>query len=135
MRDNFNLEFRIWDDKNKCYCTSFFFVNSYGEFVERYPYDEKVDTTKDLILVPSTGVTDINYKMIFAGDILKVGSVKYDDEVYMLIEWDKEICGFAAVPAKKVGQGYVRFLNKGWVNDQEAIVVGNIYENPELSKR
>ena len=135
MRDNFNFEFRIWDNKNKCYCTSFFFVNNYGEFVERYPYDEEVDTSKDLILIPSTGVTDINGKMIFSGDVCKIGSVKYDDRVHMLIEWDKEICGFAAVPAKRDCHGYTRFLNKGWVNDQEVVVVGNKHENPELDER
>lgn len=106
----------------------------------------------DLVLMQSTGLTDKNGKEIFEGDILKFNDTwsDYCYEGYV----DGEIAGFNYVEIEKettcFGFGKTRIPESSLfnlVNDEhftfkelitdtsfEFEIIGNIYENPELTE-
>lgn len=64
-----------------------------------------------------TGLKDINGNKIFEGDIVNVGAYKNQ-----VVCWDQEVCGFNA--GECTMRDYLEFE-----------IIGNIHDNPELSKK
>lgn len=78
----------------------------------------------DVELMQSTGLKDKNGKEVFVGDIIKCtrGCLH---EVYIEKEYGGTyIGGMPAIYLKGIRKGYA------WTGDE--VIIGNIYENPEL---
>lgn len=67
-----------------------------------------------------TGLTDMNDKMIFEGDILRTV-----DGTVFVVEWEKEgrFLGFTIGKERRIV-----YINR----EPKAEIIGNIYDNPEL---
>jgi uncharacterized phage protein (TIGR01671 family) len=79
---------------------------------------------EDVILMQSTGLFDKNGKEVFVGDIIKCtrGCLH---EVYLEKEYGGTyVGGMPAIYLKGIREGYA------WTGDE--VIIGNIYENPEL---
>lgn len=75
-------------------------------------------------LMQSTGLHDKNGKEVFVGDIIKC-TRGCPHEVYIEKEYGgKYIGGMPAVYLKGIREGYA------WTGDE--VIIGNIYEKPEL---
>jgi uncharacterized phage protein (TIGR01671 family) len=96
-----------------------------------------------------TGLTDINGKRIFEGDILKVQTRVYVEEDnpvfgkmkalsegkrtrYWVVEWGNQTCGGASWYFYGKDRRFNRRASKSTLWNSEAEVVGNIHDNPEL---
>lgn len=119
-REMRTIKFRAWDTKYKTWENlSVPFIE--GDMNEQLSYY----TTEPYILMQYTGLLDKNGKEIYEGDLLQG-----DDrivEVYWseLGIWD---CRWLQYTKKPTTRG----LHKSeWRN---ALVIGNVYENPELVK-
>ena len=126
-------KFRAWDSANKEMFKDTFAITESGQVV--VVEQESVASSPDyvfvdhLVIMQSTGLKDKNGKEIFEGDVLElkdcgetIGNVKvYWDDSLALFQLDAIIVDEKA-PIYKV------------VDDENYsyIVVGNIYENPEL---
>lgn len=126
-------KFRAWDTTNKEMFKDTFAITESGQVV--VVEQESVASSPDyvfvdhLVIMQSTGLVDKNGKEIFEGDVLElkdcgetIGNVKvYWDDSLALFQLDAIIVDEKA-PIYKV------------VDDENYsyIVVGNIYENPEL---
>ncbi|CEV65339.1 TPA: hypothetical protein VU720_000273 [Streptococcus pneumoniae] len=110
------------DYENKKIVTQQVYFES-GLAVERDIYCYDFD---DIELMQSTGLRDKNGKEVFIGDIVKC-TRGCPHEVYLEKEYGGTfIGGMPAVYLKGLGDGYA------WTEDEE--IIGNIYENPELSE-
>lgn len=110
------------DYENKEIVTQQVYFES-GLAVERDIYCYDFD---DIELMQSTGLRDKNGKEVFIGDIVKC-TRGCPHEVYLEKEYGGTfIGGMPAVYLKGLGDGYA------WTEDEE--IIGNIYENPELSE-
>lgn len=110
------------DYENKKIVTQQVYFES-GLAVERDIYCYDFD---DIELMQSTGLRDKNGKEVFIGDIAKC-TRGCPHEVYLEKEYGGTfIGGMPAVYLKGLGDGYA------WTEDEE--IIGNIYENPELSE-
>lgn len=98
-------------DKTRCVC---------GYSFDFYLEDENAT------IMQSTGLFDRNGKEVFVGDIIKC-TRGCPHEVYIEKEYAGTfIGGMPAVYLKGLSVGYA------WTEDEE--IIGNIYENPELSE-
>ena len=154
------IKFRAWEEKGKDMIYSHrgnFVMELDGEcsFVEwGHNYFKPMP---DLILMQFTGLKDKNEKEIYEGDILKITRVNWycpghpenNTDVIDQVEiyWDEEKNGmfsrtfdFERLKRNPNQRPYCSSgsLGSGW-NDERADeniweVIGNIYENPELTK-
>lgn len=79
---------------------------------------------EDVVLMQSTGLFDKNGKEVFVGDIIKCtrGCLH---EVYIEKEYGGTyIGGMPAIYLKGIREGYA------WTGDE--VIIGNVYQNPEL---
>lgn len=79
---------------------------------------------EDVVLMQSTGLFDKNGKEVFVGDIIKCtrGCLH---EVYLEKEYGGTyIGGMPAIYLKGIREGYA------WTGDE--VIIGNVYQNPEL---
>lgn len=86
--------------------------------------DNEWIVNNDLHLLQSAGLFDKNGKEVFVGDIIKCtrGCLH---EVYIEKEYGGTyIGGMTAIYLKGIREGYA------WTGDE--VIIGNIYENPEL---
>lgn len=78
-----------------------------------------------------TGLLDKNGKEIYEGDIIR----SYDSEnnpIMHSISWDnKKACYVATMLQYPLLGGSI---DKGWIDEFEKEIIGNIYDNPELLK-
>lgn len=131
---NREIKFRVWDKEYKEFSNwtnrdPHFSVNTsqifFWERVRRDDgsYDGDIileDTNKRFVLQQFTGVKDRNGKDIFEGDIVNVNGGNH------IIEWRG--AGFAATWSDYN-------LDTCWFVGGGPVVVGNIFENPELAER
>lgn len=78
-----------------------------------------------LIWLQYTGLKDKNGKEIYEGDI-----IQDDDGEVMVVGWSDK---FASFCLDKDGWAFQHWFGEA-VNPQNVIIIGNIYEHPELIK-
>lgn len=145
------LKFRVWDTVKKAMheVQAIVYVEEnvypiYSNVVRRYiPFSEA-------ILMQSTGLFDKNGKEIFEGDVVKFNDIwsEYDYEGYVdgtsegenFTEIIKTEDGFSFGRTKIPESCVFYFLNEEHMkfseivksDDFSMVVIGNVYENPEL---
>lgn len=125
------FRFRAWDDKTKLMYSPEALeqsevhndldktIYSYLSFGSLCIYDFKEEEPNELIPMQLTGWIDKNQKEIFEGDILET-----EDGIFQVI-WSDEIAGFIISANNGTTMMGGNFLT------DTAVVIGNIYENPE----
>lgn len=126
------IKFRAWDKKDM----KMVFDESWSWFSDVYM--PEVDGINHF-LMQFTGLTDKNGKEIYEGDIV-ISTLKHDYRWLIEYRADHEFVGFLPVEKGR----FDRFLSKFVPKDDETlsffvawpnlIVIGNIYENPDLLK-
>lgn len=78
-----------------------------------------------------TGLLDKNGKEIYEGDIIR----SYDSEnnpIIHSISWDNKKACYVAIMLRYPLLG--GSIDKGWIDEFEKEVIGNVFDNPELLK-
>ena len=129
-------KFRVLDKENKIMWNieRWHIEDEYFDLIE--PNKSVVDLNanrtcrkqRDVIIMQSTGLFDENDKEIFEGDIVE--TIYYEKLFTGIIVYDQEETGFKATNGHDEYGNNFRYLG---VNDS-IIVIGNIYQNPELLK-
>ena len=129
-------KFRVWDKENKIMWNieRWHIEDEYFDLIE--PNKSVVDLNanrtcrkqRDVIIMQSTGLFDENDKEIFEGDIVE--TIYYEKLFTGIIVYDQEETDFKATNGHDEYGNNFRYLG---VNDS-IIVIGNIYQNPELLK-
>lgn len=110
-------KFRAWDEKEKR-------INLIDEiiFFDEYVtmHNGAIRGFDEVVIMQSTGLTDVNGKEIFEGDIVKARwwNIHGDHERVMLVEWNKNELGWNLINKSSTNMNYE--------------VLGNIHEHPEL---
>ena len=128
---DFNNEFITWDDNqydrcvppNKCY---------------------EIETFDDIVLMQFTGFKDFDGKEIYEGDILEYVSFRRDENKRReIVEFDEKCGGwYVHKQADTLSDVLFEQHNEEWQLKQnykpsikhKVRVIGNIYENPELTQ-
>lgn len=122
-------KFRAWDKhEQKMFASDELIIwnnNVYANDSKKLSCNHLIGWTIDEeYLMQSTGLKDKNGKEVFVGDIIKCtrGCLH---EVYIEMEYGGTyIGGMPAIYLKGIREGYA------WTGDE--VIIGNIYENPEL---
>lgn len=135
------IRFRAWDKKNKEMCSGFDLVFDGKDKLQSLRHDDWIqdddfnpsggfESPEDFILMQFTGLKDKNGMKIWEGDIIETG---YGGA--RVIVWE-DGCFHARHPNYEPGKDMPSFpVHFYGVNpDLLPIVLGNIYENPELMK-
>lgn len=119
------FKFRVYDKerkKIKFFDLKEIYADCYHNvgFLKNAPHEHENDGWEQFELMQFTGLLDKNGKEIYEGDI-----VRYEDYANSkkVVKWDDDRVGFLF---KRKGQ------YDGLLNLMKVIVIGNIYENPEL---
>lgn len=93
------------------------------------PWFAKVEETT---IDEFTGLTDSNGIRIYEGDIIHL--IQYNDCGIAVVKWNERVGSFCIQFRDEVQPG-IKSLGS-WINDGEwVIVIGNIYDSPNLLKR
>lgn len=118
-------KFRMWNKiTSKMHSVDGLYFDS-----EEVQYKDEVDVLRfikfgNTILMQSTGLLDKNGKEVFVGDIIKC-TRGCPHEVYLEKEYGGTyVGGMPAIYLKGIREGYA------WTGAE--VILGNIYENPEL---
>jgi len=112
------IKFRAWDNGEML---NDVIPTNYGEIITVHPMINDLKLRKVDAIMQYTGLKDKNGKEIYEGDIVEKNEGEYSREV---IEYGGEQTDY-----ESGGYAYGIFLE--WSIDSY-IVIGNIYENPEL---
>lgn len=132
------IKFRAWDKKAKEYFHISELWNS-GTNPECFNFDGWTDNfgnkgrLKDIVIEQFTGLTDVNGKEIYIGDIVKVWSdmseLTMEPTVNEIVSED--FFGKTGMFLKPLRAHVIEpCLHDSWNNQFE--VIGNVHENPEL---
>ena len=116
--------FRGWNTKNKKWIYGNYFTYRGYHFISPDDKVNPLDTYKDYVVDADTvgqytGMKYAKGKRIFEGDIIESNGCKH------IILYNE---GEARFVAAVVTCG----INQQWINECEKVIIGNIYENPEL---
>lgn len=132
MRD---IKFRAWDKENRCMVYQeemngyienkqyWFSLNETEVKLNVFDEDYKAYVQTDADIMEYTGLKDINEAEIYEGDIVKISTVKVNEDDYVI----------GTVVYSEFEGMYV--TNKGYILgrvNHRAEVIGNKYENPNL---
>ena len=126
------LKFRVWDKFMKCWwCEDSQYLQMDGKKIHPAPWSTLSADLPDehIVIQQYTGLKDTNCKDIYEGDIIQLEG----SPISYSIEWDKYQWAINAHGAL----GYDPDWNIQPFNHcvyERAIVVGNIFETPELLK-
>lgn len=153
MRD---FKFRAWDDKNKKWLLGYEYPNlggfsltgetvllgEWGNTFDGFLFEKKGLKWNDLKIMQYTGLKDKNGKEIYEEDIVEydfnfdpeIDSInEYDPKIYV-VKWTNDCYsgkwGWDLVDVN----GDVREYYYGGFDVTKCVLIGNIYENPELLK-
>lgn len=78
-----------------------------------------------------TGLTDCKGKEIYEGDIIESGGFRH------IVEYDAKQARYSAMNAMHINHPIYggSSISQLWVDECEKVVIGNIYDNPEIIKR
>ena len=120
-----NFKIRAWDKERKImyYPRSLRFNKRTGELelIDRNTDYCQYGKYEEIVLMVSTGLKDINGKEIYEGDIIKT-----NDGMVCEVVYEEEWCRFVCV-YKNGAVGHMPFII-----EEDGIVIGNVFENPEL---
>ena len=119
---NRKIAFRAWDKKNKVMINAIFvgLGKVYGMTKTFKPSKE----LENVILMQYTGVQDKTGRDIFEGDIIEwVNWSNNESKLITIIAYEDDYAAFF------FGNWYERSFPE---TSEEALIIGNIYENPEL---
>lgn len=105
------IRFRAWDEDSKTMLNPI----DLSSPISTYDWLGK----KDVILMQYTGLNDKNGKEIFEGDFVQHDAWDYPFEVFFHQEKARFVC--------KMKTGLSQYIDY-----ERLVVIGNIYENPEL---
>ncbi|GAB3997663.1 hypothetical protein GCM10028807_43270 [Spirosoma daeguense] len=131
------LKFRAWTRFNTIYRMDYlsgFFL--YGEeegqihlFMPNNGGDFVVPQ-KNVVLMQFTGLVDSDGRDIYEGDIISI-----DDKTTYKVFWDDQNCYWAILSRQgdeNGPYGGALIQNTGFSKSRRRIIIGNIYQNPEL---
>ena len=109
------IKFRAWNKRKK----EMFQIDLYGECL--------LSQDKDEVVMQYTGLLDKNGIEIYEGDIVSILDFEEEKKITS-VRWEKEWASFEL---------YKDYNHYGWFSDDVEIskceVIGNIYENKEIS--
>jgi|ERR1700722_3358066 len=115
------LKFRVWD--NVDYMST--------PFTLRDLQEGKIQFTSECQVTQFTGLMDNNKKEIYQLDIVKIKSKASGIEYVRMIVWHQQSCQYKISNSKKRLKGTTALYAEKIYNDN-IIVIGNVFENPEL---
>lgn len=136
------IKFRVYSKKQKTMfspdCSLFFYEDDSGNPKLIHHLDGEFnknfqnENTEDCVIQQFTGLTDINNKEIYEGDI-----ILFNDDERLLIEWNSESAAFVGIiylehdgdQWREPDFDAARSLDE-FCGDEE--VIGNVFENPTL---
>lgn len=123
---NREIKFRAWDKKKNKMGKAFSLSDaSYEGFPKPFVDDNgDWDNKADIDIMQYTNLKDKNGKEIWEGDIVKYYNAS--DKKTFMYKVEYSGCGFSPF-------GFAEFGDEGF-SSKECEVIGNMYENPELSR-
>jgi uncharacterized phage protein (TIGR01671 family) len=139
MRNMKQIKFRVWDKKRKhmVYPDTMNNIMIAISGIVDYGLDSNNNLSNpDLILNQYTGLKDKNGKEIYEGDIVKMTisypNISYFSECLYLVYWDHDFSCFRPFASSPYECSYTGDYQDARINPQEAEVIGNIDQHPEL---
>ncbi len=124
--DNSRFRFRAWDKRYKTMC-NVSDISLLDNFISVDTCTENI-YGGDFILMQSTGLLDLNKKLIYEGDLVKIPECQEDD--CLMKEW----IGVVVFVCGSYMAGHPTKNQWDEIDISDIEIIGNKYESPELIK-